>query len=417
MKILNPLTFARKHFRWALTLVILLTSAGTYAQTETTDNTAMLMLAVGLVAVVSILVLLVAIYTLQVLKVFVRTEKEKTAKESGVEVKEEPTFWQRFLKVANDRVPIEQEADIMLDHNYDGIRELDNHLPPWWKWLFYVTIIFGVFYVIGYHIMDWFPLQEKEYEIEMAAAATAAQERQAANADAGGFDESQLVYTEDAAILSAGETLYTRNCVPCHGDAGQGGIGPNLTDKYWLHGGDIKSVYTTIKKGVPDKGMISWEQQFSPTQIRDVATYVLSIQGTNPPNPKAPQGKLYQGGEASDTEAAPAEEATATEATTSADTGSSDAGKTVFETTCVACHMADGGGGIGPNLTDKYWKNSNGSLAGIKNTITEGVAGTAMIAWKTSLNEEQIDAVANYVLSLKGTTPANPKAPEGNLIE
>lgn len=304
MKILAPLQFARKNAGWALTLVLLLTAIGSYAQSDN-NNTGLLLVAVGLVAVVSILVLLVAIYTLQVLKVFVQTEKEKAAKEAGVDVAEEPGLWQRFLKVVNDRAPIEQEEEILLDHNYDGIRELDNHLPPWWKWLFYVTIIFSVVYVLGYHIMDWFPLQEKEYEIEMAAAATAAQERMAANAEAGGFDESQLAYSDDAAILSSGQTLYARNCVPCHGAEGQGGIGPNLTDNYWLHGGDIKSVYTTIKKGVPDKGMISWEQQFSPEQMRDVATYILSLVGTNPPNPKAPQGELYKTDDG--TESAPAE--------------------------------------------------------------------------------------------------------------
>ena len=374
-------------------------------------------------ALVSVLVLLVAIYTLQVLRVFVQSEKEKKAKEAGVELKDEPTFWDKFLKVVNDRAPVEQEADIMLDHNYDGIRELDNHLPPWWKWLFYVTIIFSVFYVIGYHITDWFPLQEKEYEIEMAAAASAAEARQAANAEAGGFDESQLAYSDDPAILSSGETLYTRNCVPCHGAEGQGGIGPNLTDKYWIHGGSIKDVYTTIKKGVPDKGMISWEQQFSPAQIRDVSTYVLSLQGTNPPNAKAPQGTIYEGGEsgASQEEASSAETTEAASADTSEQTADasmgSDEGKTIFTTTCVACHMADGGGGIGPNLTDKYWKDGDGSLEAIKHTITNGVAGTAMIAWSTSLKPEQIDAVANYVYSLKGTTPANPKAPEGKLYE
>jgi len=412
MKILNPLTFGRKNATWALTLVLILTAIGAHAQAGG-DGTGSIIIAVSLVAIVSVLVLLVAIYTLQVLKVFVKNEQLKTSKETGVEVNEEPSLWQKFLDVANNRAPIEKEADILLDHNYDGIRELDNHLPPWWKWLFYVTIIFGVFYVVGHHFTDWFPLQGMEYEIEMAVASLESQARGAANTEAGGFDESMLVYSDDATIISAGAKTYSRNCVPCHGASGEGNtIGPNLTDNYWLHGGEIKDVYTTIKEGVPAKGMISWKSQLSPTEIRDVATYILSLSGSNPPNAKAPQGTLKG-------EAPAATESVIDNTVSEEPVAASEEGKTVFNTTCVACHTADGGGviGLGPNLTDKYWKNSNGSKEGIKGTITNGVAGTAMIAWNTSLSEGQIEAVTNYVLSLKGTTPANPKEPEGDLYE
>ena len=411
MKILNPLTFGKKNATWALTLVLLLTALGTSAQTGG-DGTGSIMVAVGLVAVVSVLVLLVAIYTLQVLKIFVKNEETKTAKETGIEVKEELSLWQKFLTIANKRAPVEQEKDILLDHNYDGIRELDNHLPPWWKWLFYITIIWGVFYVIGHHFMDWFPLQEKEYEMEVAAASLESQARDAANTEAGGFDESLLVYSDDATIINAGSKTFSRNCVPCHGASGEGNtIGPNLTDNYWIHGGEIKDVYTIIKEGVPAKGMISWKSQLSPTEIRDVSTYILSLQGSNPPNAKAPQGTLK--GEA------PAAEVITEEAAPTEESATSDEGSAVFAANCVACHTADGGGvvGLGPNLADKYWKNSNGTREGIKKTIIDGVPATAMVSWKTMLSEEQVDAVTDHILSLQGTTPANPKEPEGDLYE
>lgn len=415
MKIYNPFNFARKNAHWAITLVFILTALGSNAQSEG-DNSGVMMFIVSLVAIVAVLVLMVAIYALQVIN---KLEVNQPARAEG---EEEPSLWQRFLVIANNRADEDKEADIMLDHNYDGIRELDNHLPPWWKWLFYITIIWGAVYLIGHHFTGWFPLQEEEYEIAMADANASKLKLQAANKEAGGFDESALVYTDDADIIASGEKIYGRKaCNSCHGNAGEGNtIGPNLTDNYWLHGGGIKDVFTTIKKGVPDKGMISWESQLSPSDIRDVSTYILSLVGSNPPNGKAPQGKLYEGGVESDVVAETEEtqkEIVEEEVTKPSDDASE--GKEVFKTTCAACHTADGGGvvGLGPNLTDKYWKNSNGSKEGIKKTITDGVAGTSMMAWSASLNEAQIEAVTDYVLSLKGTTPANPKEPEGDLYE
>jgi cytochrome c oxidase cbb3-type subunit III len=402
-----------KHTKWVFILMMFLFSSGAYAQGGSTDN-ATLLVAVIVVGVVAILVLFVSIYTLQVLNIVIKSEAERKAKEAGVEAKPELTLWQKFLKVANRRVDADKEETIILDHNYDGIRELDNHLPPWWNYLFYLTIVFGIFYVILYHVTDTFPLQEEAYENEMAEAAASAEMRMAENQASGNaFSEADLELTTDPDILASGSKIFAQQCAVCHKADGGGSIGPNLTDDYWLHGGDIKSIYTTIRVGVPDKGMISWEAMLSPTQIRDVANYIKSLRGTNPPGAKAPQGELYEEG-AENEGAHAAEMAGESDAGTTADL---EEAKNAFLTVCAACHLADGGGLIGPNLTDKYWKDSDGSFEGIKKTITEGVAGTTMVSWKTSYSEEQIDALANYILSLQGTTPATPKAPEGDLIE
>ena len=281
-----------KQGKWALVMAMILFGSGAYAQ-GTADNTT-LILAMVVLALVAIVVLLVAVYALQVLNKVVRLEEERQAKEKGVELTPKESLWQKFLKIANKRVDMDKEETIILDHEYDGIRELDNHLPPWWTYLFYVTIVFGVIYVIAYHFTDSLPLQEEEYEIEMAEAAALAQSRMA-NAPAEAFDEADLVLTDDPDILASGAKIFNQQCAVCHKTDGGGSIGPNLTDDYWIHGGDIKSVYITIKEGVPEKGMISWKAMLSPAKMRDVANYVKSLKGTNPAGAKAPQGDLYEG--------------------------------------------------------------------------------------------------------------------------
>jgi cytochrome c oxidase cbb3-type subunit 3 len=398
-----------KQARWVFMLMLVLFASGSYAQGDSNDSSTLLTIVV-VVAIVAALVLLVAIYALQVLTKLLKSEEERRAKETGIAPVREAGLWQKILRIANKRVDI--------DHNYDGIRELDNHLPPWWTYLFYATIVFAIFYVIFYHITDTLPLQEKEYEIEMAEAAAMAEMRLAESQAAGtAFNEADLALTTDADILASGAKVFSQQCAICHkADAG-GSIGPNLTDDYWLHGGDIQSIFTTIKVGVPDKGMISWEAMLSPEQMRDVANYIKSLRGTNPPGAKASQGELYE--ESTASKVTPASETAVVEEPATGATGGSEEAKNTFLTVCSACHTADGGGmvGLGPNLTDKYWKNSDGSLDGIKNTITEGVEGTVMIPWKASYSTEQIDELGKYILSLQGTTPANPIAPEGELVE
>jgi cytochrome c oxidase cbb3-type subunit 3 len=410
----RPLTGKAK---WVATLMMMLFATSTFAQGEGTDSSTLQTIVI-IVAVVALVVLLVAIYALQVLTKLLNAEEKKRAQETGEVPVPVLSFWQKFLKVANKRVDIEDEESIILDHNYDGIRELDNHLPPWWSYLFYATIVFGIFYVIFYHVTDTLPLQEEEYEIEMAEAAAMAEMR-LADAQAAGtaFSEADLELTTDTDILASGAKIFSQQCAVCHKADGGGSIGPNLTDDYWLHGGDIQSLFTTIKVGVPDKGMISWEAMLSPEKMRDVANYIKSIRGTNPPAAKAPQGELYEEGAAS--EVTPTSETAVVEELATGDIGGSEEAKSTFLTLCAACHTADGGGivGLGPNLTDKYWKNNDGSLEGIKNTITDGVEGTIMISWKASYSTEQIDELGKYILSLQGTTPVNPIAPEGELVE
>jgi cytochrome c oxidase cbb3-type subunit 3 len=185
-------------------------------------------------------------------------------------------------------------------HEYDGIRELDNKLPRWWVYLFYVTIIFAVVYMLGYHVVktDWakktFPLQEEEYNREM----TSADAVKKANPEPV-VDLANMVPLTAAADLAAGEATYKKICIACHGPQGQGLVGPNFTDEYWIHGDSttntisIKNLYNVVITGVIEKGMIPYKDQLSPTQIQQVLSFILTFQGTTPPNPKAPQGAKY----------------------------------------------------------------------------------------------------------------------------
>lgn len=207
---------------------------------------------------------------------------EKVAKESS---------WMRLMHAMTRSVPVEQEADVMLDHDYDGIRELDNKLPPWWVWGFYLTIVFAFVYLIHYHVSGSGSLQLEEYNHEMRTAELEKENRM--KTDANFVTESNVVASADPMALSEGQNIYKKDCVACHGNAGQGGVGPNLTDDFWLHGGGIKNVFRVITNGVPDKGMISWKSQLSPKQIQSVSSFILSMHGTNPPDPKDPQGEKW----------------------------------------------------------------------------------------------------------------------------
>lgn len=250
-------------------------------------------LVIAFVFVVALLVVIVAIYMLQVLKVFIRKAEEEKAAQTGKVYAHEPGAWRKFWNRINGYRPIEKESEIMLDHNFDGIKELDNHLPPWWTWLFYGSIVWGVIYLVVYHVTDSLPLMDQEYQNEVAIA----QEQKAkllASRPALAIDENNLVYEADEQIIKNGRQVYAVNCASCHMPEGQGNIGPNLTDEYWLHGGSVTDIYKVIKNGVQEKGMIPWGPVLSPQQIRDVTFYIKSIKGSNPPNPKAPQGELYK---------------------------------------------------------------------------------------------------------------------------
>jgi len=179
---------------------------------------------------------------------------------------------------------------IPADEDHDGITELDNRIPPWFNYLFGGTILFGAFYMLNYHVWQSSPLPRAEYAEEVNSADLSRRIRMVAE---GTINEDELAPLTDESSISAGHDRFLKNCITCHGSHGEGIVGPNLTDQYWIHGGGIKNVYSTIKNGVPEKGMISWKLVFTPKEIQQLASFVLSLQGSNPPNGKKAEGTFY----------------------------------------------------------------------------------------------------------------------------
>jgi cytochrome c oxidase cbb3-type subunit 3 len=246
----------------------------------------------ALVFIVFLLVLIVSIMMLRAFNTLIEQTEKAKAKTMGVAYAPRPSWWSTLTQKLNNSVPVEREQDIDMGHSFDGIRELDNHLPPWWKWLFYATIAWSVVYVVVFHISSSLPLSHDEYQNEVAMAEIAKQKLLASQPQAV-IDVDKLEYTADAAIIGKGQKVFQDNCVSCHRkDGGGNTIGPNLTDDYWLHGNGIKNVYTTVNGGFVEKGMPAWGKALSPSEVRDVTFFVLSLHGSNPPDPKAPQGEL-----------------------------------------------------------------------------------------------------------------------------
>jgi len=175
-------------------------------------------------------------------------------------------------------------------HEYDGIKELDNKLPKWWLWLFYLTIVFSFVYFLRYHIINTGDLQEAEYDKEVSAATMKYKDARPASS----IDASTVTLLSDEVSLETGKAIFVKSCVVCHLAEGQGLVGPNLTDDYWMHGCSIGEIFDLIVIGVPEKGMISWKDQLTPEQIQQVSSYIITLKGTNPPNPKEPQGDLCE---------------------------------------------------------------------------------------------------------------------------
>lgn len=214
--------------------------------------------------------------------------------EGKKEVKKEKKVASAFAKFrlfVTRSAPIEKESDILLDHDFDGIKELDNRIPPWFTWLFYLTIIFAIFYMLDYHVFHTSPLQDEEYQNQVKEADA---KREALIKSGALLNEETVTLLTDKESLEAGKQIFAANCVACHGNDGGGLVGPNLTDDYWIHGGGIKNIFKTIKYGVPAKGMIAWQSQLSPKQIQEVASFVISLHGTKPANPKAPEGTIWK---------------------------------------------------------------------------------------------------------------------------
>jgi len=218
-------------------------------------------------------------------------EQKKMLNETNTTSLKDSQWYKKLMQLLTRTTPMEAETDILLHHDYDGIKELDNKLPPWWVYSFYACIIFSVIYLVRFEIMDG-DTQEMELKKEMAQAKIEVNEYLKNAPDL--MDEKSVTLLTDKAALEEGKSIYTTNCAACHRADGGGQIGPNLTDNYWILGGDIKKVFHTISNGGRDgKGMISWKASgMKPKDIQKVASYVLSLKGSNPKDPKAPDGEL-----------------------------------------------------------------------------------------------------------------------------
>jgi len=218
--------------------------------------------------------------------------KEVAVISPAAQAEEKESKWKNWWMKINSFRSLNEEKDIQLDHNYDDIHELDNKLPPWWIYGFYITIIFAGIYLWRYHVSETAPLSIKEFEIEMARAEADKENnlKKAGNS----VDENTVKLLTAGTDIEAGKKIYTSSCSPCHAADGGGVVGPNLTDDYWLHGGSIKDVFKTIKYGVPEKGMQPWKGTFTPVQIAQLTSYIKSIRGSKVANAKEPQGDLYK---------------------------------------------------------------------------------------------------------------------------
>ncbi|MEP6746207.1 MAG: cbb3-type cytochrome c oxidase N-terminal domain-containing protein [Bacteroidota bacterium] len=240
-----------------------------------------LMTAVIFVELLVIFLLLIHVRTL------LKVEKEKVEQASQA-ILLNVKLGRLWEKLNSFKSP-EQEADIDLGHDYDGIRELDNRLPPWWLYGFYLTIIVACVYFYRFQISHTGPSGVQEYETSVAKADIEIKEYLLKKGDL--VDENTVTVLTAADEIEAGKSIFVKSCVACHNEGGAGNVGPNLTDDYWLHGGDIKSIFKTIRYGV--NAMPQWQNSFSNKQIAELASYVKSLKGTKPANPKAPQGILY----------------------------------------------------------------------------------------------------------------------------
>ncbi len=275
-----------------LSCLSLITNAQDAVKTETTnvipnygglDSTAFWILAT--VLFIEVIVIGFIMFSIRRIQIELLPQKEKTDSMVFSE------WWTGLdKKLFTKAVAVEKEADILLDHDYDGIKELDNALPPWWKWGFIITIGIAFIYLLNFHVFGYGKNPTEEYQEEIAKAQVAHDLYESKNADK--IDEANLKIPE-AAGLTAGKEIFTSVCWTCHGKLGEGGAGPNLTDDNWIHKGSLTDIYMTIKNGYPDKGMQAWNKNYTPKQMNYLAGYIKSLRGTNPPNPKAPQGDIY----------------------------------------------------------------------------------------------------------------------------
>ncbi len=252
--------------------------------------------------VIGVLVLATATIALRTLKMYQDLLLKAIAKEQGREAlnlekeKVEKEAWLSkiwYQLIGTGGQTIEQNKDIQINHPHDGIYELDNGMPPWLRNVFIGSIAFAFAYMWYYHS---YQNGEKGqmYEYKMAVREGEIQKLEAAERQENAVSEATVVALKNADELEEGKDIFIGKCAACHGQKGEGGVGPNMTDDYWIHGGSIKNLFSTVKNGVPDKGMISWKEQLKPKEMQEVTSYILTLKGTNPPNPKAPQGVIYK---------------------------------------------------------------------------------------------------------------------------
>ena len=245
------------------------------------------LVSLALIAFISVIILK------EVVNVMATTKAKELQNEKDGITPEEPNAWLKgILKSWTKAKAIDQEEEIILDHNYDGIKELDNSLPPWWVYMFYGTILFAVVYLIRFEVMDG-DTPEMEYQKAVAEARAEINKYKASSPDV--FDASKLELLTDVKDLKRGKAIFNLNCASCHLADGGGSIGPNLTDKHWILGGGIKNVFNTVSKGGRDgKGMIAWNKTLKEEDIAKVSSYVISLQGTTPAKGKAPEGEIWE---------------------------------------------------------------------------------------------------------------------------
>lgn len=259
-----------------------------FANLQNMDSTQLTLLVIlGVVLGVIVLLLVLMIYLMTFMSAVFRKENPEMANQ--------PSWWDEFkIKYVTGKMkPVgsKEEKALMKEHSFDGIVELDNHMPPWLVNVFYLTIGFAVIYFTYFTVLGLGKTQLEEYAEEQRIAAIQIEEYKALAVSS--IDETSVVFDETPAAIAAGQSIYSTNCVACHAQDGGGGVGSNLTDEYWKHGGSINDIFKVIKYGVPEKGMIPWQDQLSPEQMQQVASFIKTLQGTTPANPKAAEGEKY----------------------------------------------------------------------------------------------------------------------------
>jgi len=312
----------------------------------------------------------------------------------------------------------EQYVDVDMGHEYDGIREFDNRLPNWWLMTLWGAIVFAFAYWVYYHTTETGPSAAQAFAADWKAHEDAVAEYEKNNVVTG---DKLLAMAKDSALVQSGKAAYDANCAACHRADGGGGIGPNLTDDAWIHGGTPENIYKTVADGVLAKGMPAWKPVLGEVKVREVVAYLLTLKGTNVADGKAAQGPGAAAAAPAGDKPADAKPAADVPKVTdeellalSKDPAAVEAGKKLWTTNCVACHKADGGGSIGPNLTDNAWIHG-GAPSAIHKTVTVGVIEKGMSAWGGIIGADGVNNVVAYVLTMKNTNVAGGKEAQGTV--